>query len=328
MSNIQKLDHDLIVSLDDTVWDNFCYSSEEASPFMFSWYIRIVSQNFIKYFYVKDLKKLAGVLIYLDDKGNPKETKGIPSVYHSICYSKELSLDKNLKTQTIRLKVMNDVINYLLKVYNEKIFFSFNPRVKDLRSLSWLSYNNPKKKCNITLRYTAIKYLEKFNSINSLLLDIRSTRKYEYKKSFSKKFIVTNYVSLNEFLGLHEKTLKRQNIIVSIEDENNLKNFYNSLKNDNSFLTVVRDEKNTAVSLVACLIDSSTAYSLFIFNDENYRDFFTGTRCILESIMFAKKIGKKFFDFVGANSPNRSDFKISFRAELTPYYQAEIFNVN
>jgi hypothetical protein len=325
MALIQNTNGQLIISLDSSIWDEFCWSSDEASPFMLSWYSDLVSHKYIKYFYVNDSKALAAILIYLDEKGIPKKPAGFPTIYHSICYSKDLSLKNGLKMQTIRLKIMNDVINNLLKIYKDKIFFSFNTKINDLRSLLWLNYSYPKKMCNISLRYTAIKYLEEFNNLDSLLSNIRLLRRREYKKSLNAKFTITDYVSLNEFLDLHRKTLVRKNIIISVEAENNLKNFYKSLTKNNSFFTVVRDKNNTAVSLVTCLIDNLTAHSLFIFNDGHS---FAGTRCMIEAIMNAKKIGKKFFDFIGANSPNRGDFKISFRAKLVPYYEAEIFNVN
>jgi len=319
---------ELKICTNDIEWDNFCLSSTEGSPFMMSWFINCNKRKFVRYFLIEDSKILAASLFYLNEIGKIIDKPKGNSVYHSFCYSEEFSLKNNLRSQSKRLKIMEDLIINLLKIYNFNIYFSFHPKIVDLRSLTWINQNNKKKKCNVSLRYTAIKNLEKIKDINDLLLDIRVVRRQEYNKSLKKNFIISGHVSLSEFLDIYNKTFFKHHIVIDEDQINFLKNFYKSLNDRNSFVIALRDKENKLASLVVCIIDNYTAYGLFALNNPTYKDLGAGSRCAIEAILYAKKIGKKFYDFIGANSPNRGDFKISFRSELNPYYEAEIINLS
>ena len=47
------------------------------------------------------------------------------------------------------------------------------------------------------------------------------------------------------------------------------------------------------------------------------------TRLMLDSIFEAKRRGLVELDFVGVNSPDRGDFKLSFNPELKPYFEVQ-----
>ena len=51
---------------------------------------------------------------------------------------------------------------------------------------------------------------------------------------------------------------------------------------------------------------------------------FSGTFLLLNMIKHAFDSGYEEIDFLGLNSPNRADFKISLNAELVPYFITSI----
>jgi len=44
----------------------------------------------------------------------------------------------------------------------------------------------------------------------------------------------------------------------------------------------------------------------------------------LDNIALSAQKGLQRFDFVGVNSPQRGDFKLSFNAELVPYQEVHL----
>jgi len=77
--------------------------------------------------------------------------------------------------------------------------------------------------------------------------------------------------------------------------------------------------------------DSDCAYYLFGANDPDLRYANASSKLLIENIAIFAAQGLKRFDFVGVNSPQRGDFKLSFNAELVPeyFYLPEVFmNLN
>ena len=69
------------------------------------------------------------------------------------------------------------------------------------------------------------------------------------------------------------------------------------------------------------LYDKKDAYNLVLATDPNYRKFFFGTKILFNQIqeLFKKKFKK--LDFVGVNSSNRGDYKLSFNPDLKIYFK-------
>ena len=68
------------------------------------------------------------------------------------------------------------------------------------------------------------------------------------------------------------------------------------------------------------LFDNKCAYYLIGANNPAYRKFGVGTFVLYQQIKKSMELGLRRIDFVGINSPNRGDYKISFNAKSTPYY--------
>ena len=80
--------------------------------------------------------------------------------------------------------------------------------------------------------------------------------------------------------------------------------------------------KGKAIAAILYLVDDRTVYYLFGANHPEFRKMGGGTLLVAEMIKDAFVRGVAEVDFVGVNSPNRGDYKISFNAELKPYFVA------
>jgi lipid II:glycine glycyltransferase (peptidoglycan interpeptide bridge formation enzyme) len=73
-------------------------------------------------------------------------------------------------------------------------------------------------------------------------------------------------------------------------------------------------------SMCLFLYDKKRAYYLLAANDPTHRSTGAATRLMFDNIFEAKRRGLQELDFVGVNSPNRGDFKLSFNPELKLYF--------
>jgi lipid II:glycine glycyltransferase (peptidoglycan interpeptide bridge formation enzyme) len=72
--------------------------------------------------------------------------------------------------------------------------------------------------------------------------------------------------------------------------------------------------------------DSKCAYYLFGANDPELREANASSKLLIDNIVIFADQGLEKFDFVGVNSPQRGDFKLSFNAELIPYQEVHFIS--
>jgi len=75
------------------------------------------------------------------------------------------------------------------------------------------------------------------------------------------------------------------------------------------------------------LYDKKRSYYLFGANNPDYRNTGASTKLMVDFIFDTKKRGLNEVDFIGVNSPNRGDYKISFNAGIKSYYESSL-NLN
>jgi hypothetical protein len=296
-------------------WDSFISEANESSPFMLSWFTDILDSNNEKLFYIENGITKAALLFY---KNGNKVIQPNYSVYHSLCFKKQ-----KIEHITERYRMLKNIVGQLTNKYREGIRFSFHPKIIDLRPLLWHNFEgNDREKFDVAIRYTAVLNLEVIKDINQFLKDVRENRKRDYKKSIKENIFSSLGATKEEVTDLYKKTFERQGISVDANSLVFLEKLIENIKLKTGFIYAARTKDGKAVAITICLVDKDTAYSLIIANDPDFRNTGANTACIIGSLLHAKKLGKMYFDFVGANSPQRGDFKISFNSELKRYFEA------
>ena len=72
--------------------------------------------------------------------------------------------------------------------------------------------------------------------------------------------------------------------------------------------------------MAAFAIDKKRAYYIFGANSPVARESQTGTMVLWDGFEILRRLGVKYVDLEGVNSPKRGYFKLSFGGELCPYY--------
>jgi hypothetical protein len=256
-------------------------------------------------------KIVAGGIVIYSEMGKP-----LIGTFPFTQYQGMLLADNTQKATHSQITHELKVVEYFIKQLVDRYgYFSFchSWRLQDLRPFQWHNYHDPEKgQFRIDLRYTGILDLSNFDSFEAYLSSVRTVGKQEFKKSsqilrfkFSEDVLILD--------TLHAKTFDRQNIKRSNKDS-----IFGYGK------LAVAYMEDVPVSAVLFLYDDRTAYYLFGANDPEYRNTSAGTFALMNMIKDAYQNNWREIDFVGANSPQRADFKISFKADLKPYFTSTI----
>lgn len=302
-------------------WNNFVKSSPQGNLFCYTNYFDLISDKYRLFFVLKNEEIYAGVGILMD-----KNNKLIPFLenYQGILYSNIFNKLK-LHSRIPKLHEVTEFILIELKKLFSKINLSLHYSIEDMRPFQWYNYHEEDhNKIDLKLRYTCILNLLKIKNLDSFLTDIRRVRRREFHKALKNNLTIEESNDVSILDNLHGKMFFSQGIERSSYEINCLKNIAkSSINNDFGKLFVCFTKEKIPCASYLMLFDEKYAFSKYGATDPNYKNLgaytFITIHCILKSI----ELGLESWDFLGANSPRRGDFKISFNAHLKAYYELE-----
>jgi hypothetical protein len=197
-----------------------------------------------------------------------------------------------------------------------------HPSLTDLRGFQWCNYHTPDQGTyEITLSYTGVIHFDQFSSFEDYVSSIRTARRYDAKKAGKVGLRIEPSHDVDEFIRLYELTFSRQGIT---SDDSHLdlvqRIVLSVLKTGLGNMLVARNSTGQAASAIVTAQDPNCAYYLFGATDPAFRADGANSTLLLHVIQKAFLAGKKTFDMVGINSPQRGDFKTSFNAEPTQFF--------
>ncbi len=230
---------------------------------------------------------------------------GVPN--HSL-----LSLSQN---------IYNEYINIFDKK-NYKIDFQLHYSLKDIRPFSWWNYGNKKKKFFIYPKYTAIIDIDDKEKKNLIKNNYRYVRRYEIKKFAGyQKYVEFSNISLTDICSLYfnsNKNLSHKKINLL---KKSIKKLYHVAKKGFGKIICLKDRKSKKVlyfNLV--LFDKNSAHLVLNCSDDDWRK--KGIMSWGLDFTLSNLCGSyKYFDFNGANSPNRGDDKHSYGSQKELYFE-------
>lgn len=227
-----------------------------------------------------------------------------------------------LHTRTaLILKLTEEFIVSLSQRYYN-LSFCLHYSHPDLRALQWFNYHEQHKgQFRFTLQYTGLLDLNQFNYLEDYLPNIRTTRRYEYRKALRDGMHVESSGDVDTLLYLHRLTYERTGLDQTYEIAAMIKNITcAALTNKFGEILMCRNPSGEIVSATLFLFDERCAYYLIGANHPNQRHTGGNTVLFIENILLAKSRGLKLVDTCGINSPYRGDFKTSFNAAPVPYF--------
>ena len=307
----------LIENIDSDLWERCVKNSDQGSIYLTLNFIKSLGIEYTTYLVIKGEEPQGGCVVLKDEGGNI-----FKSPYHFVLsqgffFNGVKSTDnKIIKTQ---YEVTDFLVNALIARYGK--LSQSHYRINDLRPFQWYNYHTPEKGIfTISIYYTSILSLDKYKSLEDYLMAIRTVRRQEFRKVKAKDIKIIDSSDTNILCDLHRKTFERQGIKLP-EHEMTLVESIAKTAVENKYGRInIALMNNIPISATLLLFDDKRAYYQFGATDPDYRDTFASTLLMIENIWRAKTEGFKEFDFVGVNSPNRGDYKLSFDGVLLPCY--------
>jgi hypothetical protein len=299
-------------------WSSLVEQSQQGCIFNDRWFLDSLGTPYQIFKVENEAGRLLAGLCILEDKVK-KEMAPAPypfTPYQGILFDSSISSMANHKRIAMEFKITDAIVNELIYLYGN-FSMSLSPNFLDIRPFLWFNYRNLKgDKFIVNNRFTSILNLANFN-IESYLPKIRAARRQEYRKNVHSS--ITD-CKVEDFLALYVETFQRQNIAIESETINLVEKITREALRNNvgSLSKISLDGEDACANLI--IYSRTTAYYLFGANNPKYRASGASTALMIESVKRAAERGCKFLDFVGVNSPNRGDFKLSFGGILNSYY--------
>ncbi|MDA7780678.1 hypothetical protein N8938_01480 [Candidatus Pelagibacter sp.] len=234
------------------------------------------------------------------------------------------------KSYSNNLQLINCLIKCVISESNN-LSFSLLPEFQDIRPFSWWNYHKPDlPKFQIEVRYTARLDLSKIISDDDFQNQFRPDDKRKKIKKLRKEkpFIskINHFKDHNVLVKLYEDTLARSGASTTLEDSKILKKLISLSQTKSSDINcwvIEAYEKNseTLAGFQLLLGSKKSMYAIAQCAKSDYQKLNINTFLTFESLLFSKSKGYKYFDFNGANSPNRADEKHSYGAVPKSYFQ-------
>lgn len=312
---------DLVINWQEiaNIWDDFVEYSPQGTVFAKTGFLNSLGVNFqIITVYFKQ-KIVVGTVILFSEDG-----KTLPAPFPFTPYQGLLLANNYTKPDHKRnseeFLILTWFIEQLIDKF-ERISLAHSWKLQDIRPLQWYNYHTPEKgKFEVQLRYTGILNLIKFENFDLYLSCIRAVRRQEMRKAINNNLSIKVSDNIEILDKLQREVWARQGI-ENIEKESYLLKAIaqKSLEKGFGMLKVCYLDA-TPVSAILFLFDQKRGYYMFAGNNPEYRESGGSTFLLLDLIEECFKRKLQEVDFVGVNSPNRGDYKLSFNPEIKPYF--------
>ncbi|OAI38756.1 hypothetical protein AYO39_00835 [Actinobacteria bacterium SCGC AG-212-D09] len=302
-------------------WDEFVGTSPQGTVFCESRFLAATGGRF-ETAAVGDggRPELAAVIVC--DGDGPVRAPAPYTVYQGILFSERFAGALTHGSIPRLLRLTTELLDSLTARL-PRVSFCLHPSVTDVRPFLWFHNEQPQLgQFRVDIRYTAILDLVGIGDADRLVRSARADRRRDYSKASEQGFTVEETRELADFLRLYRATFARQELTVADRHLELVESIArSSLDRDFGRLYVSRSADGSAASMVLFVHDAHTGYYLFGANDPDYRRTGASTHLLVEAIWRLRETtGVSKIDMVGANSPNRGDYKISLGATLVPYY--------
>ena len=299
-------------------WDSFNQCSLQGTIYSKRQFLQALQMP-VSYYFIRepDGQICAATHIIEDVPSRVASSVPFPFVpYQTILFSAKIEQLKEHKKIFKKFQIIEFLINSLTQKY-KNFGFSLVPQDYDLRPFLWHNYDGSgNEKFSVTPRYTAVLNISNFNK-DLYLADIRTVRRQEIKKCTAS---VSTSDDIDLFMDLYKKTFDRQNITIEFDQFHLVRSICASAVLNGYGKLMKAQTTNGVASMALFLFDDKTAYYQFGANDPDLRASGASSKLMFEALsqLSEKKIQQ--IDFVGVNSPNRGDYKLSFNPALKQYF--------
>ena len=312
----------LSVCTDMSAWDSLVCESPQGHVFSRSAFLESLGTPYRCYVAASPQGEiLAGAAIVMSEFTMARAPFAF-TPHQGILFSQSVASLGQQKRLTAQFRITTFFIESLLDVFSN-FSMALSPFFGDLRPFQWHNYGKHElPQFEIRQRYTGNVSLINFE-LNTYLSNVRTVRRQEYKKT---RAVIEPSYDLHVFLKLYQQTFDRQGIAVDDQTLSLVESICaKALEGGYGHLSCAMIDE-CAASMAFFVTDHDCAYYLFGANNPDLRGANASSKLLIDNIAFFAARGLKRFDFVGVNSPQRGDFKLSFNAELVPYQEVHLLS--
>ncbi|MFL6636152.1 MAG: GNAT family N-acetyltransferase [Massilia sp.] len=307
---------ELVEADDDAQWDALVDASPQGTVFSKTAFLRSLNKPFRR-FQVRSQGKVLAQIAAVEDESGRRIIQADFTPYQGILFAPAPAGTLPRQRVLDEFRLTEFLIVALCARYAE-VAACLSWHVTDVRPFLWHNYHAPALgQFKVQPRYTAVLDLQ-VAADEVITGQARACRRQEWRKGAA--FHVDREADVNVFLDLYARTFARQGIALPQATLDLVRSIATAaLDGGYGALSGCVTPQGMA-SMNLFLFDATRAYYLFAANDPDLRNTGAASKLMFENIFDARARGMRELDFVGANSPNRADFKLSFNPELKPYF--------
>jgi hypothetical protein len=301
-------------------WDALVNESPQGHVFSSRAFLQSLGAHFTCYLVTTPQGEVLAGAAILQDGNQMARAPFAFTPHQGILFAQSVSSLSHQKRLTAEFRITTFFLESLLNFFSN-FSMALSPYFRDLRPFQWHNYGKSElPQFEIRQRYTGYVSLIDFE-INGYLSTVRTVRRQEYKKT---QAVVEPSQDLDLFLKLYHLTFERQGIAIDEPALEQVENICLKAMTDGYGQLSCAQVDGRAASMAFFVTDSTCAYYLFGATDPDLRAANASSKLLIDNIASFASKGLKRFDFVGVNSPQRGDFKLSFNAELLPYQEVHL----
>ena len=226
--------------------------------------------------------------------------------HNGLCFENRAENSANINS--FNKNIMNEISDFICGLKSKLTVFGLPVGALETQPFTW-------KNMEVKVKYTY--HIDLTQPEETLLANLSSEKRKSLNKAKSDALEIIRETDMEKVKQVILKTFSRKQISKNADYFNKILFDFATEKNAVSFVAY---QNNKAIAATFCVYDSTTAYYLFGGYDAEFKHHGAGVSCMWESILFAKKMGLKTFDFEGSMIPEVEKYFREFGGVLVPYY--------
>ena len=322
LSRLKPENVELIRINDDLEWDSKLQQSSQYSIYLTSNFLRWSALVEYRYILYENRVPILGCIL------PPKSIDGMNSL--SFCMYQGIFFIENPKSNysddISRTRKLSLLTSTLFSTVSSAVL-ALHHSIEDIRGIEWyLSDKGISSNLQYKVRYTGIVHLHNYINFEDYKKSIRKVRLQELAAIRKMNHVILNTrPDVKIFLKMYQDMFVQRGINIQQSELHRVSTIIeNGLSDGVGKLLLLQDNNGTPISGIFTLSDRMTDFYQFGASNPERSKLSGSSYLILHATEIAFLNGRKFFDMVGMNSPNRGDFKASFNARVEPYFELEL----
>ena len=309
----------------DGKWDAFVETSPTGTLFSLVEYMRAVPVPVRAFWCLRRQERRAAVVVNESADGSSTVLHDF-IIHNGLLFAPQAPQQNRSQIISERFEIASEAAAFLAARY-ARVELALGPQISDVRPFLWHNWGTGKAMYQTNVRYTAYVDLAGFTGAGApedipLFAEISYSRRQEVRKARKSGVQTTEEADADGLASFYALTLRRQDIEPESQRLEELRFLASSLLQAGmARLFVSRMPGGEPAAMALFGRDAKRAYYLFGAGDPALRATPCGTAVLWDAFAALAGSGCREVDMEGVNSPKRGWFKLSFGAEILPYYQ-------